>query len=154
MRPLIGSIAIPSEQTNLATQREWRELGFYYDRNDELREWRIEGSLAGLNQFSARLAAYSTDPRNATLSEHEHFGPYWYLEVGTWHEPVITDHWIAGTLDQILALAELISRSLDDACPGTQMTLREDFSPGSAYELRLIVREPDFDPARADSACW
>jgi len=43
---------MPSEATNNATRREWRELGFFYDRDDENKVWRLTGSRAGLLRFA------------------------------------------------------------------------------------------------------
>ena len=37
-----------SEKKNEAIRREWRELGFFYDRNDSAKAWLIRGSRAGL----------------------------------------------------------------------------------------------------------
>ena len=61
---------------NKATRREWRALGFFYDRDDVGRKWRLIGSRAGLLRFKEALLRYAADPRNAGISEHEHFGPY------------------------------------------------------------------------------
>ena len=145
---------MPSEQVNLVTQREWRELGFYYCRDDEAREWRIEGSHDGLLKFAECFIAYSADARNVTISEHEHYGPYSYLEIGTWHTPQITDHWIAGTQAQLSELGSRIRKLVEDAGPGTEVLLRDSFAAGSPYELRLIVKDAGFDPAQADPECW
>jgi hypothetical protein len=68
------------------TRREWRELGFFYDRDDVSKEWRLVGSREGLRHFAGLLRAYVADPRNEMKSEHEHYGPYMYLEVMTWPE--------------------------------------------------------------------
>jgi hypothetical protein len=35
---------MPSHSVNAATKREWRELSFYYDRDDEARVWRLTAS--------------------------------------------------------------------------------------------------------------
>lgn len=40
---------MPSEATNEATRRAWRELGFFCDRNDAAKEWRIVGSVKDLD---------------------------------------------------------------------------------------------------------
>src|SRR5437773_4027209 len=77
---------MPSDAANKATRREWRELGFFYDRDDQTRVWKLTSSRAGLLGFRDALLSYVADPRNALKSEHEHYGPYSYLEVMTWPE--------------------------------------------------------------------
>jgi hypothetical protein len=36
--------SMPSEATNRATRREWRELGFFYLRDDRTKVWTLAGS--------------------------------------------------------------------------------------------------------------
>jgi hypothetical protein len=136
------------------TRREWRELGFFYDRDDAVREWRLRGSKAGLRHFSDALQAYAVDPRNEALSEHEHFGPYRYLEIGTWTTPEITKHWIAGPLSEIHQLGLTVQTQIDAASIGDCIRLRASFAPLSPYELVLEVQADSFDPVSADPLCW
>lgn len=139
---------------NEVTQREWRELGYLYDRDDAAREWRLIGSKAGLRNFSEALQAYAADPRNELLSEHEHLGPYKYLEVGTWTTPDITEHWIAGPLSEIQILGLTVQTQIDVASIGDCIRLRASFAPLSPYDLVLEVQADSFDPAEADPHCW
>ena len=136
------------------TQREWRELGFFYDRDDDIKEWRLQGSRAGLQKFATALRDYAAHPGHAALSEHEHLGPYYYLEIGTWSSPEITDHWIAGPLQELQELADSVDAYLVAALAGDCICLRALFAPSSSHELVLQVRDDDFDPAAADTACW
>jgi hypothetical protein len=145
---------VPTEKINEVTRREWRELGFFYDRDDGTKEWRIRGSRAGLFGFARILLEYSKNPRRQQLSEHDHLGPYMYLEIGTWNARVIDDHWIAGTLEDLNALSTLITQGISEAMPGDVIRLRHAYSPSSPYELRLEVCGDEFDPATADKACW
>ena len=73
------------------------------------------------------------------------------LEVGTWHQTEITEQWIGGPLTEFLRLAALIERSAQSNVVGKRIALRSSFSPMSAYELILDVRDDAFDPALADS---
>jgi hypothetical protein len=139
---------MPSDSTEL-TRREWRELGFYYERDDPNQTWVFIGSRAGLLQFSQLLLEYVANPRHAAISEHDHYGPYWYLKVATWHQPII-DEDIRGPLEDLRRLAELVRARLEGAEPGAQIAIREEFAPDSLYSLVFNVREDGFDPASAD----
>jgi hypothetical protein len=75
------------------------------------------------------------------------------LEIGTSHQPEITEEWIGGPLVELLRLAGLIERSAQDNVVGTRIALRSNFSPLAPYELILDVRDDAFDPASADSTC-
>ena len=145
---------MPSEKTNQATRREWRELGFFYDRNDDEKEWLLRGSRAGLLRFAQILRDYSENPANRGISEHDHLGPYMYLEIGTWSEPTITDHWIAGTLDELRRLSTLIQEVVVPAKEGDLLRFRDAYAPNAPYELVLELCADAFDPAVADPACW
>jgi hypothetical protein len=145
---------VASEATNQATRCEWRELGFFYDRDDHAKAWRVIGTAAGLKAFAALIHAYASDPKHDALSEHQHFGPYMYLEIGTWSEPEITDHWIAGPRTALDALALEIERTIADLPVGDAVSLRQVFASSSAFDLVLERRAEPFDPAEEDKACW
>src|SRR5947209_7796084 len=133
-----------------ATRREWRELGFYYDRDDDAKVWKLTGSRRGLLGFRDALPKYVADPRKATISEEEHYGPYKYLEVMTWPEPGFDGHAIRGSLQDLLRLADLIDTKLDTALAGTSVLIRDEFSINSPYSLILELRDDEFDPSDAD----
>jgi hypothetical protein len=141
---------MPSPATNAATTREWRELGFFYDTNISDRAWNLVGSRAGLLKFAHLLRDYAANPRLAPISEHEHYGPYFYLKVVTWHKPLITQEDIRGTQSDIRRLADLLQRGLANADVGQSFDIDADFSPQNEFRLRLHVREDEFDPASAD----
>lgn len=134
-----------------ATRREWRELGFFYDRDDTSREWRVSGSRSGLLRLRDLLLAYAADPRRRVESEHEHYGPYQYLEVMTWPEAGFDAHAIRGSLADLERLARTIEARVNEAGPGQRIRIREDFATNSPYSLVLEVREDGFDPATGDS---
>jgi hypothetical protein len=141
---------MPSDAAHEATRRAWRELGFFCDRNDAAKEWRIVGSVKGLRKFAAEIRKYASNPANDRLSEYTQFGPAMNLEVGTSHQTEITEQWIGGPLVDLLRLATLIERSAQDNVVGKRIALRSSFSPMSPYELILDVRNEAFDPASAD----
>jgi hypothetical protein len=135
-----------SEAANEATRRAWRELGFFCGRDSAAKEWRIVGSVKGLRKFAAEIRSYASNPANDRLSEYTHFGPAMNLEVGTSHQTEITEQWIGGPLVDLLRLATLIERSVQDNVVGKRIALRSNFSPMSLYELILDVRDEAFDP--------
>jgi hypothetical protein len=141
---------MPSEATNEATRSEWRELGFFYDRDDQSKLWKLTGSRAGLLRFRDALLSYVADPRNALKSEHEHYGPYAYLEVMTWPEAGFDHHAIRGPVADLARLSALIEAKLAIARPGSIVRIQEEFAPNSPYALVLDLREDGFDPAAAD----
>ena len=141
---------MPSDATNKATRREWRELGFFYDRDDQTMVWKLTGSRAGLLRFRDALLSYVADPRNTLKSEHEHYGPYLYLEVMTWPEAGFDAHAIRGPLADLTRLAKLIEGKLATARPGSSVLIKEEFALDSPYALVLDLREDGFDPATAD----
>jgi hypothetical protein len=144
-----GESAMP-DQLNAGTRQEWQELGFFYDLDDISKDWIVVGSRLGLARFSALLRRYIADPRNAMLSEHEHYGPYLYLEVMTWTEAGMDDHAIHGTLQDLERLAELVDERAAVLRPGEQTRIREEYAPNAEYGLILKLREDGFDPATLD----
>jgi hypothetical protein len=141
---------MPSDAVNKVTRREWRELGFFYIRDDQARNWKLTGSRAGLLHFRDALLSYVADPRNELKSEHEHYGPYSYLEVMTWPEAGFDGHAIRGPLADLARLAKLIEAKLATASPGSSLVIQEEFAADSPYALILDLREDGFDPATAD----
>ena len=136
-----------------STRKAWRELGFFCGKNDAAKEWRIVGSVAGLRKFAAEIRAYASNPANDRLSEYTQFGPAMNLEIGTSHQPEITEQWIGGPVADLLRLATFIERSAQPNVVGKSVALRSNFSPMAPYELILDVRDDAFDPASADPTC-
>jgi hypothetical protein len=132
------------------TRTEWRALGFYYDREDSTKQWRFSGSRMGLLRFADLLYAYVADPRNKLLSEHEHYGPYSYLEVMTWQDAGIDNHSIHGSLEDLERLGTITRMTVEQLRPGDTAQIREQFAADSEYCLVLSMREDDFDPASLD----
>ena len=138
------------DAVNEATRREWRELGFFYDRDDQARAWRVVGSSTGLLGFADLLVAYVGDPANARISDHEHYGPYMYLKVMTWPEPSVDSDGIRGPLSFLRSLAALIHAEVRVARQGDTIRVRDSSIAKSPYALILEVRGEHFDPADED----
>lgn len=139
-----------SEKAKQATRREWQELGFYYDRNDDQKKWQIIGSRDGLRKFADLIRRYADNRAHEGLSEHTHYGPYSYLEVGTWNVPQIDGHWVAGPLDKLRELADSTEQAIARQNPGERISLRTLFAPQATYDLEIEMRADGFDPATED----
>jgi len=141
---------MPSDATNESTRREWRQLGFFYDRDDEAKVWKITGSRAGLFKFRDALLDYVANPLNNSKSEHEHYGPYGFLEIMTWPEPGFDEHAIRGSLADLARLAKLVEVKVNFSQPKSDIFIKEEFAVNSPYALVLEFREDGFDPASPD----
>jgi hypothetical protein len=135
-----------------AIRSEWRDLGFFYDIDDQLKSWRLRGTLAGLGRFVTALDAYVASPDSLVEGEHEHFGPYMYLKVMTAMEAVVNNDAIAGTVDDLARLARLIEQSLRHATPGDRFMVGREFSPTAEYSIDFFIESDDFDPGDADAS--
>jgi hypothetical protein len=136
--------------TNEEIGKQWRELGFYCELDDQNRIWTLTASRAGLLHFSDVLRGYIADPANASDGARKHYGPYRSLNVMTWPDAGLNGTSIHGTLTDLDRLASLVETKLVVAEPGSKIRLRAEFAPGSPYALLLDVRVDGFDPASAD----
>jgi hypothetical protein len=139
------------ERSREQTRSEWRELGFFYDREEISKTWRLVGSRSGLLRFADLLRAYAADSRNEMKSEHQHYGPYVYLKVMTWPEAGMDGASIHGTLNDLRRLAQLAEEHLAELKPGETAAIREEFAATAEYSLVLELRDDMFDPASADA---
>jgi hypothetical protein len=141
---------MPTDAGDRWVRKEWQELGFFYDRNDQQKVWRLIGSRSGLLRFRDALLEYAEDPSNDYKSEHSHYGPYRYLEIMTWPEPGFDNQAIRGSLPELKRLATIVETSLAITRPGGAIYIRDEFASDSPYALILEVREDGFDPSQAD----
>jgi hypothetical protein len=141
---------MPSDAINKATRREWRELGFFYDCDNETKVWKLIGSRSGLLRFRDILLSYAADARNTPDGEHEHYGPYSYLKIMTCPEAAFDDEAIRGSLADLARLAKLIEVKLATTQPGSFTVIQQEFAANSPNALVLDLREDGFDPATAD----
>lgn len=131
---------------------EWMKLGFYYDLDHDAKHWNINGSRAGLLAFVAVLREYASAAENDWVSCHSNHGPHDYLEIGTWDSAVIDGHWIAGRLNDLLALVTYIEEWVFGSRVGESLAIRSFFSPGSSYDLLVTVEVDGFDPSSLDTS--
>lgn len=131
-------------------REEWRELGFFYEYDKELRLWRLVGSCSGLLKFPDLLNDYVADAKNEKLSEHEHYGPYMYLKVTTWDEPFLSEGGIFGSLLDLKRLANLVAEKLQACSAGDVFTIDTEYAGGNEARIEIVVKEEEFDPVNAD----
>ena len=131
---------------------EWRNLGFYYDRDDriDVNQWRFYGSKKGLQNFVSLLEKYTNNPQNDIISEHDHFGPYSYLKIMTWDKPVITEDYIAGTFQDLKKLKQIINDKLSHSQPGQTFNIDKDYGIENTITAKFFVMSDDFDPYTMD----
>lgn len=139
-----------SAETNEQTKIEWRELGFFYDYDENNSCWRLVGSRQGLLKFCDILNDYAADERNSPLSEHEHYGPYWYLKLTTWNEPIITADDIRGTFEDFRRLSKLTKQKLENASVGDSFVIDTEYSSKNEAKILFEIEAEDFDAAKAD----
>jgi len=128
---------------------QWRKLGFWYDHTEEA-GWELRGSKEGLLRFVSALRRYATHPANASPGEHQHFGPYSYLEVCTSAMPDINSHCIEGPPAAVARLADLLEARLATAEAGDRFDLAPEYAPGGSCPCLIRVEVPEFDPASLD----
>lgn len=144
---------MPSPAVNAQTRKEWRDLGFFYDRDDATRRWKLTGSKTGLARFCQILRNFVANPRNGQLSEHDHYGPYGYLKIQTWTEASLDENAIAGRLEDLSRLSTILETRLASASPGQSFEIGREYAPASKYDLAVQVTDDGFDPASADPYC-
>ncbi len=136
--------------TNVAIIKEWRELGFFYEFDENVPGWRIVGSKSGLRKFAKLLAEYSEEPGNQSLSEHSHYGPYKYLKIMTWSEPRIDSDAIAGSVSDLKRLHGLVAEAISKGSTGDVIVVDKEYADSNEVKLILEIKSHTFDPASGD----
>jgi hypothetical protein len=126
---------------------EWKELGFYYQRDDDLKQWWLIGSKGGLASFLKELSDYANDPSFQGVSEHIHIGPHQYLKIMTWHVPIINSDCIGGSLFDLKRLKAIIEHKLSITNIGEIFLVGKDYAIQNEYLIRFFVMADSFDPS-------
>ena len=131
---------------------EWRELGFYYDREDKTKEWLFQGDRKGLLKLANLFRNYGKKEKNRSQFEHDHYGPYMYFKLQTvLEEKGFDKNAIYGDLEDIIELGDIVERKVKKMNIGDNESLRSEYCPESDYDLKLILEPDGFDPVSADS---
>ena len=136
------------------TIEEWRQLGYYYNKDDVAKQWILTASPCGLGNFVNQLRTYAADPTSAIDGEHDHWGPYMYLKVLTWPTPGMDANAIHGRPEALEKLAAIVNGKLFDENIGKVVTIREEYSADCEYALVLRIRDYGTDPSREDKQLW
>lgn len=129
-------------KTTSETGDSWRQFGFYHEPDHERRLWRFVGSRRGLGQLAYELRRCA---ETETGSEHGiRLGPYEDLVLYRWNRPGIDDQGIYGPPDALTSLADMVEEGL--GAPGSSAVIGPEYASDVEYQLRLEVREDDFDP--------
>jgi hypothetical protein len=126
---------------------EWNLLGFYYEYDESLKQWRFFGSKHGLYKLSALIKDYAGESSNEDISEHKHIGPYNYLKIMTWNEPIVTDKYIAGSLQELLGLSTIMDDKISSVKIGQIVKILAEYSSKSTATLLFIIMSDDFIPS-------
>lgn len=143
-----------SEVLQEITKEDWRELGFFYEQDENEKHWNFIGSRSGLLQFTSILDKYCSNPQNDRISEHDHLGPYMYLKIVTMDECVINENGIYGSIEELKHLSNLVRENLFNVKPYDRIIIDNEYSLANEFDIVLDVREDGFDPASADSELW
>ena len=135
---------------NELVRNEWRRLGFYYDRDDDTREWKLTGPRHGLLNFSRLLIRYADNPQNDAKSEHDHFGPHMYLKIMTWPDAGIGRNAIHGTLDDLRRLGCILRDAISGMEVGEVARIQTQFVADAEYTIVLIASSDAADPSSMD----
>lgn len=129
----------------------WQDLGFFYDRDIEKQCWQFTGSKKGLARFCTALYTYSYNPHHKNIGSHDHYGPHWYLKIMTWHEPIIEEDAIGGTVEDIFRLGQIIGNTMSMYKEGDIFYVGQEYAQKSIWYLSFDIRHDGFDPSSFDS---
>jgi len=105
-----------------------------------------------LKKFVDILDKYVTNPVNEALSEHDHYGPYGYLKIMTWDKPIITENYIAGSLNDLNYLKNLLNKMLSEVAIGESFDVAEYYGSGNGAAAKFFVMPDPFDPVIMDKS--
>ena len=131
------------------TREEWRELGFWYDYDQQARRWILRGTARGLDGLADAIERHATHPQAKNIGEHTHYGPYMYFTVTTWPELMIAERGLFGLPAQLLEISRSIRALVRPAAPvriPLFTKLRSEDGSTAVFYL-----EPDgYNPASSD----
>jgi hypothetical protein len=136
------------------TREEWRELGYYYEFDKNIKRWRLVGSRSGLSNLVTQFRDFATRIHQHSLGEHDHLGPYSYFTLVLADAPAITDYGVFGSADDFVRFAHLLEEGLKTALPGRSIVIDNEYSTENEAWLELFIEGDNFDPSEADDFEW
>lgn len=137
---------------NELNMKEWRDLGFYYEYDDEKHQWDFYGDKRGLMTLTTIIDEYMSFEENKELSEHIHLGPYQYLKVVTWKEPEINEQGLFGTFLDLNRFVNNFRDKVQLTSANDQFVVGEDYSNKSISRIVVHVMPDGFDPSSMDDS--
>lgn len=128
-------------------RKEWRELGFYYETDEQKKEWPFAGSKKGLLNFISCIDELEFENG---LSKDSHFGPYSYLKLMTWDKPYIDLKLIAGREEDFETLKQIYKERVGITDIGGEFIIDKEYSLDSSASLRVKIMNDRFDPVSMD----
>lgn len=135
-----------SPKIKMMTIEEWRDLGFFYDYIKQEKCWLFIGSEKGIFKLYNTIKEYCQNPRNGQISEHYHLGPYMYLKIVTWNEPIINENGIYGSLEDLSRLADIIKTYLDKTKSSDTIEIDEEYSCNNNSKIRILFAKMILTP--------
>lgn len=137
-----------SEKGAEITRTEWRELGFFYESNEELKRWDLYGSKAGLGNLVKLLNQFAL--REESNGEHEHLGPHWYFTLTSSSSPMLDKRGVWGSPKDFKKLAKLIDSELSLYSVGECIEISDKFCGEAEFCIALHIKGEAFDSASLD----
>ena len=129
------------------TAEEWKELGFFYSSDDDMKRWDLNGSLSGVARLSEELNNFSE--RDEVFGEHEHLLPHWYLTIEYDEVPDINKRGIVGRKLDLLKLRDYLISIPDNLSSQACFSIHSCFEK-TTYEMYFHIENEDFDPSSMD----
>lgn len=127
-------------------REDWRELGFYYHRNNALQRWDIFANQQGFLRLAEELQEYAQS-LGKIMGEHDHIEPDWSLTLTTSAHYFINDRGIYGTAADFEALATHIVDTVSHLHAGQVHIINAPKVDVYSYALYLLLQDDDFDAA-------
>ncbi|GAC1302921.1 MAG: hypothetical protein NVSMB24_08230 [Mucilaginibacter sp.] len=132
---------------DLQTIDGWKKLGYYYEYDTSLKQWRLYGSKLGLKSLVAQIENYTNNPENTGISEHMHLGPHNYLKILTWYNPIISEDHIGGLLSDLKKFNEILIKKLSSSRIGEVFKIGTEYSSDTTITMLFFVMNNNFDPS-------
>jgi hypothetical protein len=137
-----------------AIKEEWRNLGYYFEKNKSERKWVFTSSKNGIKKLINQIIDFTQKEGNIEIGEHDHWGPYGDLKIMTTRVPEITIEYIGGSFSSLRELAYQIKQRLEIVNHNESFCIQEENKNAMSAGLEFRIKDDDYDPASADIQLW